>query len=97
MNFKDGMINSTFQLIEDKLEKAIIETLKLDFDFVDPEVQLSFKEDQVVLVTFEVDNPKKLIDLINNGQFKEKLDKKLKEDEGIPKAVVLDSVFAGTN
>ena len=97
MTFKSGVDATSFKTIKDKLKEFITETLKPDFKFLDSEVELNFNKEQVVLVTFSVDDADRLIDKIVSNEFKEKLNKKIDEDEEIPKEVDLKSVSAGTN
>ena len=97
MCFEVGLSAFNLESISDKLKDAITETLKPDFEFEASEVKLEFKDEQVVLVTFSVDDADRLIDKIVGYQFKEKLNKKIDEDEEIPKQVDLKSVSSGTN
>ena len=97
MSFDVGVEDFNLESISDKLKDAITETLKPDFEFEASEVKLEFKDEQVVLVTFSVDDADRLIDKIVSNQFKEKLNKKIDEDEEIPKQVELESVSSGTN
>ena len=99
MNFKADVDNSTFAAIEVELKKAIFETLRDNFSVVVSEVELKFIVDEPIIVTFKVDSKgeaERLIQVINN-QFKEKLNAKMRADEGILQDVVLDSASAGTN
>ena len=99
MTFKANVDNSTFEAIEVELEKAIFETLRDNFSVVVSGVELKFNVDEPVIVTFKVGGvaeAERLIEVIN-GEFKEKLNEKMRTDEGILNEVVLDSVSAGTN
>ena len=97
MTFEAGVTASTFKIIEDKLKEAFTDTLKLMFKIDDSEVELNFKEYQVVLITLKVDDAEGLIKKINGDQFMEMLEEKMNEHEEILKDVVLKSVSAGTN
>ena len=98
MTFEAGVTTSTFEIIKYELKEAFTETLTLllpEFKFDASEVGLKFKEDQVVLITFRVDDTEGVLKTIKDDSFMEKLKEKMNDYE-ILQEVVLKSVSAGT-